>query len=106
MIGSGPDTVVVRASGDSYQGAPAFKLLVDGVVKAGPVNVTVKHGAGWQDFTFKLDIPGNAKAVAVDFCNDFSNGPGLDRNLYVDSVDVNGHHMVPATTCAAFPTAS
>ena len=98
VIGSGPDTVVVRASGDSYQGAPAFKLLVDGVVKAGPVEVTAKHGAGWQDFTFKLDIPGDAKAVAVDFFNDFSNGPGLDRNLYVDSVDVNGHHMVPATT--------
>jgi hypothetical protein len=95
VIGSGPDTVVVRASGDSYQGAPAFKLLVDGVVKAGPVDVTVKHGAGWQDFTFKLDIPDTAKTVAVGFSNDLSDGPGLDRNLYVDSVDVNGHHIVP-----------
>ena len=90
VIGSGPDTVVVRASGDSYQGSPAFKLLVDGVVKAGPVNVTAKHGAGWQDFTFKLDVADAAKKVSVDFFNDFSNGPGLDRNMYVDSISFNG----------------
>ena len=92
--GTGGDLVVIKAAGDSHKGDPAFKLLADGALVGGPTTVTTHHGDGWQEFVYRLTLPDSTKTLAVDFFNDFSEGPGLDRNLHLHSVSVNGQELL------------
>jgi endoglucanase len=87
---TGDDTIVVRVSGDQYQGAPQFQLMVDGQAVGGPQTVTAVHGNGqWQNVTFKGDFD-DADKIEVVYLNDVSAGTGKDRNLYVDKITVDG----------------
>ncbi|MGE0118018.1 MAG: carbohydrate-binding domain-containing protein [Dongiaceae bacterium] len=89
---SGSDTIVVRVSGDHYDGAPQFKLMVDGQQVGGIQTVSaVKSKGQWQEFTFKTDLGADdAGKVEVVFTNDAWGGAGKDRNLFVDKITVNG----------------
>ncbi len=50
--GSGANTLVVRVSGDHYQGDPQFQVYVDGKAVGNPQSVTAVHTQGqWQDIT-------------------------------------------------------
>ncbi|WP_448208380.1 carbohydrate-binding domain-containing protein [Azospirillum sp. sgz302134] len=93
--GRGPDTVTVQVAGDSYKGDPQFRILADGAVVGGPNSVTTHHGDGYQEFVLHTNLASTTKTVGIDFFNDYSDGPGLDRNLYVHSVEVNGHEFHP-----------
>jgi endoglucanase len=90
---SGLSTITVHASGDQYQGDPLLELLVDGKQVGGLLDVSASHSAGqYQDFT----VTGNFSSltghtVALQFVNDLYNGPGQDRNAYIDYISVNGH---------------
>lgn len=87
---SGDDTIVVRVSGDHYQGAPQFQLMVDGKAVGDVKTVTAVHGKGqWQEFAFKGEFDGTEK-VEVVYLNDAFAGKGKDRNLYVDQIAVDG----------------
>jgi hypothetical protein len=91
--GSQPDTVTVNVSEDAWQGDARFIVSVDGK-QAGDVNtVTALHAAGQgQDFTFHDFWGAGAHNVAVNFLNDaYGGAPQTDRNLYVNSVTLNGH---------------
>lgn len=92
--GTGGDVVVIKAAGDAYKGDPGFKLLADGTLVGGPTYVSADHGDGWQEFVYRLNLPDSTKTLGVDFFNDFSEGPGLDRNLHLHSVSVNGHELL------------
>jgi hypothetical protein len=91
----GSDVVAVRVSGDSYKGDPMFRVQADGAQIGGPDAVTTAHGDGYQEFIYHVSLPDTTKTIGIDFFNDYSDGPGLDRNLYVHSVQVNGHEHVP-----------
>jgi beta-glucanase (GH16 family) len=84
--------IVVRASADSWNGDPTFKLLVDGKVVSAEAKVTAQHKAGaWQDISFDVELPSGASKVGVQFLNDAWGGtPDTDRNLYVQSIKVGG----------------
>jgi hypothetical protein len=87
------DTITVRVSGDHYQGAPEFRLYVDGKPVGEPQRVSAVHGKGeWQEFTFTGDFSEDGPAkVEIRYLNDAWGGSdGKDRNLYVDSIEVNG----------------
>ncbi|HZH28762.1 MAG TPA: carbohydrate-binding domain-containing protein [Azospirillaceae bacterium] len=92
------DTIVVRASGTAWNGAPQFRLLADGKQVGAIQTVAAKYGAGWQDFTFKSDLPDSTKNLQIQFLNDAYGGIGKDRNLYVHSVIVNGENELSAMT--------
>ena len=54
---SNADTIVVRVSGDHYNGGPQFKLMVDGQQVGTTQTVSaVKSSGQWQEFTFKTDL--------------------------------------------------
>jgi hypothetical protein len=91
--GSGPDTVTVRVSGDAWEGDPNFALTVNGRVVDATNVVTADHNEGeWDTLVFKgdFDLDGSDR-VGVQFTNDHYEGSSSrDRNLYVDSVTLNG----------------
>lgn len=79
--------LIVRASGSLLDNVgPKFQLRVDGAVQ-GDVEVRTTSA---QDYTFNLSssVPKNAK-IEVVFYND-AYGNGQDRNLYVDSINLDG----------------
>ena len=79
--------IVVNASGTSAGGQAAhFKLLVDGQV-IGDAKATATT-AGYK-FTTDID-PTKAHSVQVWYDNDATIN-GVDRNLFVKSVSINGH---------------
>ncbi len=89
---TGQDTVTVRVSGDAYKGDPNFALTVNGRVVDSTNVVTADHGEGeWDTLVFKGDFNlDGTDRVGIQFTNDlYTRGVG-DRNLYVDSVTVNG----------------
>src|SRR6185437_4127119 len=91
--GSGPNSVTVHVSGDAWQGDAQFVVLVDGQQVGGVQDVSAVHSAGqWQDITVSGNFSANPQQVAIEFTNDAYGGTSdTDRNLYVESVTVNGH---------------
>jgi hypothetical protein len=83
--------LTLHVSGDAWQGDPEFVVLADGVQVGGPYDVSASHSAGqWQDVTVAGDFS-HAQEIDVKFINDAYGGTAsTDRNLYVDSLTVNG----------------
>jgi endoglucanase len=84
------DTLKLRVAEDNYMGDAKFIVTVDGVQVGGVQTAHASHAEGqWEDITLTGDF-GHANRVAVQFINDANGGPGLDRNLYIDSINLNG----------------
>ncbi|AWK90229.1 carbohydrate-binding domain-containing protein [Azospirillum thermophilum] len=86
--------LAVKASGTSYNGIPAhFKLMVDGHL-VGEANAT----AATQTYSFKAAVdPTKAHHIQVVYDNDAYSST-QDRNLYVDSLTVNGRTIASTAT--------
>jgi parallel beta-helix repeat protein len=90
------NTIAVHLSGDAYNGLPQFRLMVDGAQVGATQSVSANHSlAQWQTFNFDLaSVP--LSEVKVEFLNDAWGGSAAtDRNLYVDSIDINGVKLLP-----------
>jgi hypothetical protein len=94
-----PDTqtIVVRAAGTGGPVAPQFNLVVDGeIVGTYEIGTPVTNQAAsngelvYEDFTYTYQSASGPSTVAVVYTNNGNDGPGFDRNLYVDNVTVNG----------------
>ncbi len=96
-------TLVVRLSGDNWQGNPRFTVRLDGQEMGSPQEVTALHAAGQsQAFTFTGGFGGGSHTVGVTFLNDaYAGTPSTDRNLYVDGITLNGA-AVPNATATLF----
>jgi Ca2+-binding RTX toxin-like protein len=86
------DTLVIKVSGDHYNGKPEFRVLVDGKQIQGATAVNSIYGkTDMQEFTLKGDFGIKPSSrIQIEFTNDAWAGKGKDRNLYVGSVSVNG----------------
>ncbi len=97
--GSSPSSeqeISVSVSGDQYNGNPQFRLVVDGQQVGDVQSVSAVHSNGeWQTFKFTVDAPAGFDQVQVQFLNDAYGGVGMDRNLYVASIDINGVDLTP-----------
>lgn len=91
---SGPitaDTLGISVSEDAYKGHAQFLVTIDGQQLGGVQTATASHAAGrTTTLTFSGSFGPGAHTVAVSFLNDAYDGPGLDRNLYVDAMTFNG----------------
>ena len=87
-----PDTLVISAAEDAYQGDAQFSVSVDGVAVAGAYTVQASETDGAsQDIVVKGDWGAGPHSVAVTFLNDaYGGGPSADRNLYVKNVSYDG----------------
>jgi hypothetical protein len=88
-------TVSVVASADNYNGNPIMGLLVNGSQVSSSTVTAVHSSNQWQTFTYTVKLSGSLQNVGVSFTNDAS-GTGGDRNLYVQSITVNGVKLVPS----------
>jgi hypothetical protein len=91
-VGSGSDALVLKVSGDAYQGNAQFTVSVDGQQVGDVLTASALHGSGASD---TVDVLGNWAAgphtVTVNFLNDAYDGtPDTDRNLYVDGATYDG----------------
>ena len=94
------DTLVLHLSEDMYLGDAQFIVSIDGNQLGGAQSVTALHGLGnTEDFTFTGQFGGpGLHDLAVTFLNDRWDGtPSTDRNLYVNSVDLDGTHYGAAS---------
>ncbi|PZQ51248.1 MAG: hypothetical protein DI556_03495 [Rhodovulum sulfidophilum] len=86
-----PDALTLRVSGDAWNSAPEFDVIIDGVAHRG-FATSASHAEGaWQEIRVEGDFGDDGpREVSVVFTNDAYGGPGLDRNLYVRDLTVNG----------------
>lgn len=84
--------LVLQVSEDAYLGDAQFMVAVDGKVLGPAQSVTASHTNGAaQNFAFGQTMAAGTHDVAVSFLNDAYGGtPAMDRNLYVNAIDVNG----------------
>ena len=86
--------LTLQMSEDDYQGDAQFQVVVDGHAVGGVQTAHASHAAGqFEAFTLQGDFSG-AHQVAVQFLNDLYGGDNFDRNLYVDSISLNGQTML------------
>jgi hypothetical protein len=93
---SGQSTIVLHVAEDAWNGDAQYKVLVDGHQVGGTYTATASHAAGqWQDVTLTSDFGSTGPGkVDIQFVNDAWGGTATtDRNLYVQSIDVNGQHF-------------
>jgi hypothetical protein len=88
----GPDTLVVHASEDAFDGDASLRVLVDGHQVSGPMTVTAAHGSGdVEDLTVTGSFGSGPHKVEVQFTNDaYGGSPDADRNLYIEGITYNG----------------
>ncbi|MBV9749270.1 MAG: hypothetical protein JO157_10685, partial [Acetobacteraceae bacterium] len=93
-FGSGADTLILTLAEDAYQGDAQANVSIDGtLLTATPLTVTASHAAGASEaFTFQGYFGSGQHTVAVSFLNDaYGGSPSLDRNLYVNSITLDGN---------------
>jgi len=84
-------TLSLKVSGDAYQGDAQFLVMVDGRTVGGVQTAHASHAQGQSETITLLGDFNGAQQVTVQFINDRWDGtPDTDRNLYVDSVSLNG----------------
>ena len=77
-------SVVIRAKGDQYNGAPIMTVSVDGKL----VSTTQVSATAWTDYTIAVEGTAGTHVLSVAFTNDVSSGKGKDRNLQIDKITV------------------
>jgi hypothetical protein len=93
---AGSQSIVLHVSETAWQGDAQFTVMADGQQVGGVQTATASHAAGqWQDITLTGDFGANGPSqVDVNYINDASGGTvSTDRNLYVQGIEVNGHHF-------------
>jgi len=86
------DTLVLQMSEDPWQGDAAFNVTLDGTrLNPIPLTVTAVHSQGaTQSFPFTGSWGPGPHTLGIEFLNDAFGGPGMDRNLYLNSATYDG----------------
>lgn len=88
--------LVLRVSGDAYQGLPEYLVKVDGQAVGEARVVHASHAAGEHEDVL-IDLAGRPGQVSVEFLNDLYGGSAAaDRNLYVEQVSLDGRAVLGA----------
>ncbi|MGG5809189.1 carbohydrate-binding domain-containing protein [Falsiroseomonas sp. CW058] len=95
-IGQGADELVLKVSGESWQGDAQFTVHVNGEQVGGVLTAVTQHGDGSDTVTLRGDWGADAK-VSVAFLNDGWGGTAdTDRNLHIDAASYNGEAIAGA----------
>jgi hypothetical protein len=91
-IGSGPDSLVLKISQDVFQGSAQYTVSVDGKQIGGVLTASALHASDQHDtVTVHGTFAVGTHTLTVNFLEDAFGGTATtDRNLYVDSVTING----------------
>jgi glucose/arabinose dehydrogenase len=91
-FGSGPDSLILKISQDVFQGSAQYTVSVDGKQIGGVLTASALHASGQHDtVTVHGTFAAGPHTLTVNFLEDAFGGTATtDRNLYVDSVTING----------------
>ncbi len=83
-----PDStsVVIRAKGDQYKGAPSMTVSVDG--KA--VSTIAVSSTTWTDYNVPIALAAGQHTISIAYTNDLTASARNDRNLRIDKLTVVG----------------
>lgn len=103
MVGTGPDTLIIRISGDALRnndgssdiaGNPLFNVSIDNVQLGENYIATAVHKTGgYGEFIFNGYFGTGAHTLRVTFLNDAFQDGFNDRNLYVDGINYLGSDL-------------
>jgi hypothetical protein len=68
-----------------------MQVLVDGQQIGSDVQVESPRDV-WKDYSFQTKVPDGSQKISVVFTEDYW-GPDGDRNLYIDTVSLNGRQL-------------
>ncbi|MGY4709452.1 carbohydrate-binding domain-containing protein [Mycolicibacterium sp. CBM1] len=88
-------SVVIRARGDQYKGAPQMTVSIDGTV----VSTVSVSSTKWTDYTIPVTLAAGTHTITVAFTNDLRQSASKDRNLRIDQIT-----FVAASTTTTPPT--
>jgi hypothetical protein len=87
-VATSTNSIVLNLSQDSWYGDAQFTVSLNGTQVGGVQTATASHGSGQSQ---AITVQGGDGTLSVSFVNDAYGGTSSsDRNLYVDSVVVNG----------------
>jgi hypothetical protein len=95
-VGSIVQSIRLNLSEDYWQGDAQAIISIDGKQIGGVQAITASHALGQeQTISFLTPLSDGPHAASVAFVNDAWGGTSAtDRNLYVDSMDVDTQHIV------------
>ncbi len=88
----GLSTIIVDVSGDHYLGEPKFRVWVNGEIASDTFVVSASRALEQNEqFQVRGDFGANGPTnVSIEFLNDRYDSASQDRNLVVNSIEVNG----------------
>ena len=95
-VGSNVHSIALNLSEDYWQGDAQAIISIDGKQVGGTQAITASHALGQeQTISFLVPLPAGPHTASVAFVNEAWGGTAAtDRNLYIDSMDVNTQHVV------------
>ena len=87
-----PSTIAVNVSEDAWQGDAQFTVSIDGTQVGGTQTASALHSGGDSNIVpLAAILSAGAHTVQIHFINDaYGGSPTTDRNLYVNSIALNG----------------
>jgi Ca-dependent carbohydrate-binding module xylan-binding len=82
-------TVIIRARGDQYNGAPSMTVSVDGRA----ISTTQVSSTSWRDYSTPVQVAAGTHTITVAFTNAFAKNASQGRYLRLDKITI-----VPAST--------
>ncbi len=86
-------SLVIRARGDQYNGAPTMTVSIDGKVVA----TTSVTSTTWADYTVPVSLAAGQHTISIAFTNDLRQSAAKDRNLRLDKITVVAGATNPST---------
>lgn len=94
-------SLVIRARGDQYNGAPVMTVSIDGQV----VSTTQVTSTSWADYTIPVSLSAGTHTISIAFTNDLKVSGARDRNLRIDKITVVPSTSTPVQTPPYFQAA-
>ncbi|WP_179473741.1 carbohydrate-binding domain-containing protein [Mycolicibacterium vinylchloridicum] len=94
-------SLVIRARGDQYNGAPVMTVSIDGQV----VSTTQVASTSWADYTIPVSLSAGTHTISIAFTNDLKVSGARDRNLRIDKITVVAGTATPTQTSSYFQAA-
>jgi hypothetical protein len=94
-------SLVIRARGDQYNGAPVMTVSIDGQV----VSTTQVTSTSWADYTVPVSLAAGTHTISIAFTNDLKVSGSRDRNLRIDKITVVPAGSTPTQTPSYFQAA-
>ncbi|TGD88344.1 hypothetical protein BayCH28_11370 [Mycolicibacterium sp. CH28] len=91
-------SLVIRARGDQYNGAPTMTVSIDGNVVA----TTSVSSTTWADYTVPVSVGAGTHTISIAFTNDLRQSAAKDRNLRIDKITIVGGAVDPSTQAPAY----